>query len=272
MKLNEALQRVIITVKNYIDKVTPTKLSDLEIDIEVGTVKTINGNEPDENGNVEIQTGNPNALLFSEQNLTEEQKTQARANIGTIDAKAVDDALALKADVETVKPKNLIANIEGSTSYDPETDTFTQVITCDVSFEDLWTNNEEGRDVIFNIMGYSKIKGEFHFVNTSNGKVRQIHIRDFSTTNYTSYVIAEDNTITKIQANLLNKNQIKQETGTSSFFLMSQKAITDALALKVDGMSNNEIIELLTETGFISPLTNANGDVYTNSKGDVYVL
>lgn len=136
MKLNEALQRAMITVKKYIDKVTPTKLSDLEIDIEVGTVKTINGNEPDENGNVEIQTGNPNALLFSEQNLTEEQKTQARANIGTIDAKAVDDALSLKA----------------------------------------------------------------------------------------------------------------------------------------DNISHEETVELLTETGFISPLTNANGDVYTNAKGDVYVL
>ena len=36
MKLNEALQHVIIAVKTYIDKVTPTKLSDLEIDMEIG--------------------------------------------------------------------------------------------------------------------------------------------------------------------------------------------------------------------------------------------
>ena len=36
MKLNEALQRAMIAVKNYIDKVTPAKLSDLEIDMELG--------------------------------------------------------------------------------------------------------------------------------------------------------------------------------------------------------------------------------------------
>lgn len=34
----------------------PTKLSQLEIDMELGAVKTVDGNEPDKNGNVEIET------------------------------------------------------------------------------------------------------------------------------------------------------------------------------------------------------------------------
>lgn len=81
MKLSNALKQVINSIKDYVDRVMPKKLSDLEIDMELGAVKTINGNEPDENGNVEIETGSPDALLFTEQSLTDEQKNQARANI-----------------------------------------------------------------------------------------------------------------------------------------------------------------------------------------------
>ena len=48
-------------------------------------VKTVNGNEPDENGNVEVDIGNGSvecAVLYTEQNLTPEQKSRARENIG----------------------------------------------------------------------------------------------------------------------------------------------------------------------------------------------
>ena len=36
--------------------------------------------------------------------------------------------------------------------------------------------------------------------------------------------------------------------------------------------TNEEVIDLLTETGFISPATTASGDIYTDSDGDVYVM
>ena len=58
MRLNNALRQVTTTLKTYIDKVVPKKLSELEIDIEVGTVKTVNGIEPDESGNIEIKIEN----------------------------------------------------------------------------------------------------------------------------------------------------------------------------------------------------------------------
>lgn len=56
MKLSNALQRIITVIKEYIDRVIPKKLSDLEIDIEMGSgsVNTVNGIEPDENGNIDL--------------------------------------------------------------------------------------------------------------------------------------------------------------------------------------------------------------------------
>ena len=139
------------------------------------------------------------------QELTDDQKVIARENIGA-------------------KPEDVVANITGS--YVAGTGV---VRTCDKTCEELWTANEEGRDVIFNISGYQNVKGEFHNISTTNGIVREIHVRVFTTTGYSSYVIAEDNTITLTQSNLLNKNMIKQETGTSTGYVMSQKAVTDAL-------------------------------------------
>ena len=56
MQLNNALRKVLITLKDYVDKMTPKKLSDLDIDIDLNSVKTINGQSPDENGNIEIET------------------------------------------------------------------------------------------------------------------------------------------------------------------------------------------------------------------------
>ena len=51
---------------------------------EVGTVKTVNGTAPDENGNVEITIPDSggNVAYDEAQNLTDEQKAQARENIG----------------------------------------------------------------------------------------------------------------------------------------------------------------------------------------------
>ena len=54
-----------------------------------GGVKTVNGKAPDENGNVQIETGggggsDPNAVKYTQQSLTEAQKAQARENIGVV--------------------------------------------------------------------------------------------------------------------------------------------------------------------------------------------
>ena len=54
--------------------------------IERTFIKSVNGKTPDENGNVEVAGGggggSPNAVLYTEQTLTEAQQTQARKNIG----------------------------------------------------------------------------------------------------------------------------------------------------------------------------------------------
>ena len=54
----EYLGRQTVDLSGYaLKKDIPTKLSDLDIDLELGTVKTVNGAEPDENGNIEVQVG-----------------------------------------------------------------------------------------------------------------------------------------------------------------------------------------------------------------------
>lgn len=47
-----------------------------------GFVKTINGIEPDENGNIYVPTGTGSAVQYVAQTLTDEQRQQARKNIG----------------------------------------------------------------------------------------------------------------------------------------------------------------------------------------------
>jgi lysophospholipase L1-like esterase len=63
---------------------------------EVGAVSTVNGTSPDENGNVQIKVPDSVecAVLYTEQDLTEEQKAQARANIGAVDENFVERAIA----------------------------------------------------------------------------------------------------------------------------------------------------------------------------------
>ena len=55
-------------------------------------IKTINGSSVLVGGDLTIQTGDPNAVLFTSQTLTDAQKEQARANI---DAASLEDVTAL---------------------------------------------------------------------------------------------------------------------------------------------------------------------------------
>lgn len=59
-----------------------TPLSPAKIAEKLKPVKTVNGIAPDENGNVEVQGGSADAVLYTKQTLTANQKAQARENIG----------------------------------------------------------------------------------------------------------------------------------------------------------------------------------------------
>jgi hypothetical protein len=160
-----------------------------------------------------------------------------------------------------------------------------------MSFADLWAANEKGSDIIFNMAGYNNIKGEFHYINTANGKVRQIHIRVFSTTNYITYIIAEDDTVTFIDADLLNERIIKQETGTEAFYIMSQKATTEAIDMaieksvanwsqtdeaaadfiknKPDIATDDEILEMLAQEDMLPVVADSDGALLSDENGNI---
>lgn len=203
MKLNEALQRAMITVKKYIDKVTPTKLSDLEIDMELGIT-------------------------------------------------------------------NVVANIEARF----DVSTLKTVYSCDKTFAELWEAYESDKNILFCKNGlYASSAFRSTAISSNGAESKRIYIQFIVNKNLTELYINEDNVIVEsCVSDMVVKSSLVQETGMGAYAVMSQRAVTNALDLKADDMSHEESIELLTETGFISPLTNANGDVYTNAKGDVYVL
>lgn len=79
----EYLPDEVGTVKS-VNGVAPDESGNVAIEITGGTVKTVNGTAPDQNGNVEITIPDSggNVAYDEAQNLTEEQKAQARENIG----------------------------------------------------------------------------------------------------------------------------------------------------------------------------------------------
>lgn len=70
-------------------------------------VKSVNGQTPDENGNVQIEVGGvpEGAVLYTEQDLTPEQQAQARANIGAME-------LAYEVDYHgNILPFNMVGDV-----------------------------------------------------------------------------------------------------------------------------------------------------------------
>lgn len=60
-----------------------TPISPQKIKEEIKPVQTVNGQAPDENGNVDIEVGGGgNAVQYIEQTLTEEQIAQVMSNLG----------------------------------------------------------------------------------------------------------------------------------------------------------------------------------------------
>ena len=79
---------------------TPT--SPFKMEQEIKPVKTVNGVGPDENGNVVVEGGIVDAVRFTEQTLTEEQKAQVMENTGAASKVEVDKKIGLIATFEEV--------------------------------------------------------------------------------------------------------------------------------------------------------------------------
>lgn len=81
-KVNYVHGQTIISAKNMNEiQDEVIRLTELIEIPSSGVVKTVNGVEPDENGNVEVEVSE-DVVLYTAQTLTEQQKTQVRTNIG----------------------------------------------------------------------------------------------------------------------------------------------------------------------------------------------
>ena len=66
----------------------------------------------------EIEDNLANAVMVTAQELTDDQKTQARENIGAIDEKYVDDSVATKADQTALDEVSATVSILDTTSVE----------------------------------------------------------------------------------------------------------------------------------------------------------
>ena len=137
---------------------------------------------------------------------------------------AIDET---KADKDEAKPADFVANITKTyvvgTGY---------VYSCDKTFEEMWAAHEAGMDIIFEANG-SQIKAH----EVAPTYISAINIEKGN--NFTWYHIKSDGTIEGDGTGLITKRSVQQETGTSKMLPMSQKATTDALALKADANHNH---------------------------------
>lgn len=97
-------------------------------------IKTINGQSVVGSGNLQIREGDPNAVKFTEQTLTDAQKEQARANI---DAASLEDVTALN-DAEYVVAWDgtstpVVANIPAGVTVTYNTTTYTGTLAASAS-------------------------------------------------------------------------------------------------------------------------------------------
>lgn len=104
-------------------------------------VKSVNGQTPDEAGNVEIEIpegGTQNAVQFVPQNLTPEQQEQARKNIGAISQADLTQCGLTKAE------KNLILVLFENATY--TSDTMGEIFS---QLKSLWNGGEDNPDEPF---------------------------------------------------------------------------------------------------------------------------
>lgn len=108
-------------------------------------IKSINGTAPDENGNVEISSSGSgqNAVLYTAQNPTVEQKEQARANIDAVSMKEVEELLGIEEEFS-------VAGDLVEFDFDIEPDTELEVISK-IHRDETW--GESNKLVLHQVSG-----------------------------------------------------------------------------------------------------------------------
>ena len=162
-----------------------------------------------------------------------------------LDEKFLPDTVAKTTDIST----SLESTLEEAKTYTDEQINAAKIVatitmkfvpgtgfvtTCDTSFANMWAANEEGKTVLIK---YNNYLTHANMITEDSGE-KQIFVvipDAYGNTNY--FTIKEDESVIFDSANFIANNELKQTTGTdtaSSISVMSQKAVTDALALKSD--------------------------------------
>lgn len=176
-------------------------------------VKTVNGIAPDEDGNVEVANLPSSAVSYEEQELTDEQKAQARANIGAVDFQSmtVRPLPILKRDhiktqyreyyVTTVDIFELekYVNYVNEPTVDGLDNTAKFVIVCDDGTEKMVATMQFG--FVYSLTSKANIYSYLYFEN----QIIRVTSSDISTAN--NIEIVTSNTSVSNQINLHDTNE-----------------------------------------------------------------
>ena len=203
----EAQPGQVLSVKTIDENNKPTEW---EV---VNAIKTVNNIAPDENGNVEVANLPSSAVSYEEQELTDEQKAQARANIGAVDFQSmtVRPLPILKRDhiktqyreyyVTTVDIFELekYVNYVNEPTVDGLDNTAKFVIVCDDGTEKMVATMQFG--FVYSLTSKANIYSYLYFEN----QIIRVTSSDISTAN--NIEIVTSNTSVSNQINLHDTNE-----------------------------------------------------------------
>lgn len=151
---------------------------------------------------------------------------------------------------DTAKPTDLVVNMTAGFVAGKGI-----VYSCDTPFVDMWAAYESGGNVMFYIDGIHTSNVEFLIARADDAK--SIHLAYINGSVYLEYTINEDDTVTWKSDSLITRTNLEETTGTDTAAVMSQKAVTDALALKADQTSLDEVSALVGDTAVSTQISEA---------------
>lgn len=264
MKLNNALRQVATTLKTYIDKVVPKKLSDLEIDMEIGSSGVSSWND------------------LEDKPFGEEMEYTSRTFIPEIEVQYDEYG--------TLNPIN-----DNWFNYTFDTEGYYLVkingknytILESISSDDKWLYNygiayHMGNDYLYN--QNEENNGEHIFFGSCytessgiGGVVVEIDDTLASLGIFTLEVIPLESYEFKqldekyIPSTIARDDEILTKTNTVEYTPTSD--YNPATKLYVDSIIPSEMdaLALVTEVGFVNPVAN-NGNIFTDAEGNIYTF
>ena len=155
------------------------------------------------------------------------------------DAKAVGDALAQQSPNQGALIATITSKFDIAAGF---------TYSCDKTADELWAAHENGRTVIIDWGGVQGLIPNFakDIALSATEKENQIYF-GYTVSNYSMQgIIHQDNSVTATTHAIVFSSMVRDGTGDSNNYVMSQKATTEALNTKITIPATAEVGQLLS--------------------------